>query len=234
MFRIKKSILLKTIGYRVLSTILTAVIAFAITGSLELAFAIGAWDTAGKVVFYYLYEDVFNRIFYWKVEPCVVWMTGLSGAGKTTIAREMKEILGRSGNKVVLLDGDEIRNMFPSTGFDLESRRAHNKRVAYMASLLKEQGSVVIVSLISPMEDSRREAKSLCGGRFFETYISTALEVCEGRDVKGLYKKVRSGELKNFTGVDSPFEAPEFPDIGVGTIGRTPRECADQVIREIR
>ena len=232
--KINKALLIKALGYKVLSVILTALIALVITNDFRAAIAVGLWDSLAKLGLYYGYEELINRIFYRKVKPSVIWMTGLSGAGKTTIAKEMEKQLTKAGNKVVLLDGDEIRNMFPSTGFDVESRKAHNKRVAYMASLLKEQGSTVIVSLISPMKESRTEARELCGERFFEVYVNTSLELCEERDVKGLYKKVRSGEIKNFTGVDSPYDVPEFPDLDISTKDMSIRESANVIIKAIR
>lgn len=229
-----KQIFLKTIGYRIFSTIATSVISYLLTGDILVSVTIGLWDSIFKFGVYYAFEYFVNRIINPKIDPAVVWMTGLSGAGKTTIAHEMKHILDKWGNKVVVLDGDEIRNMFSSTGFDEESRKAHNKRVAYMAKLLKDQGSIVIVSLISPYAESRSDARKMIGARFFETYVSTDIATCEGRDVKGLYRKVRAGEIKNFTGVDSPFEAPEFPDIEIGTSDMTVRECAIKIINQLR
>lgn len=232
--KINKTLLLKALGYKTLSVILTALIALTITKDFHVAIAVGLWDSLAKLCLYYGYEELINRFFYHKVKPSVIWMTGLSGAGKTTIAKEIEKQLTTTGNKVVLLDGDEIRNMFPSTGFDVESRMAHNKRVAYMASLLKEQGSTVIVSIISPMKESRIEARELCGDRFFEVYVNTSLELCEERDVKGLYKKVRSGEIKNFTGIDSPYDIPEFPDMNISTKDATIKESANRIIKTIR
>jgi len=200
-----------------------------------MAFMIGLGDFLFKIIFYYAYEVIVEKFVYTKVKPSVIWMTGLSGAGKTTICKELEKQLTKWGNKVVLLDGDEIRTMFPSTGFDEESRKAHNKRVAYMAKLLKEQGSIVLVSLISPYEASRKEARELCDNdRFFEVYVSTSLALCSQRDVKGLYAKVKRGEIKNFTGIDSPYEAPENADINIDTANRTVQDCTSEIIKRIK
>ena len=227
--------LLKSIGYRLMSMVFSGLIALFITQDIKMAFMIGLGDFLFKIVFYYTYEVVVEKFFYPKIEPAVIWMTGLSGAGKTTICKELEKQLTKWGNKVVLLDGDEIRTMFPSTGFDEESRKAHNKRVAYMSKLLKEQGSIVLVSLISPYESSRKEARELCeNNRFFEVYISTSLEVCSDRDVKGLYAKAKSGQIKNFTGIDAPYEAPQSADISIDTLNRSVEDCAATIIRKIK
>ena len=227
--------LLKSVGYRLLSMIFSGLIALFITQNVKIAFMIGLGDFFFKIVFYYVYEIAIEKFFYPKIQPAVIWMTGLSGAGKTTICKELEKKLTKWGNKVVLLDGDEIRTMFPSTGFDEESRKAHNKRVAYMSKLLKEQGSIVLVSLISPYESSRKEARDLCSNdRFFEVYISTSLELCAARDVKGLYAKVKNGEIKNFTGIDAPYETPQSADINIDTHNLSVEECADQIIKKIK
>lgn len=227
--------LLKSIGYRLLSMIFSGLIALFITQDVKMAFMIGLGDFVFKIIFYYAYEVVVEKFFYPKIQPTIIWMTGLSGAGKTTICKELEKQLTKWGNKVVLLDGDEIRTMFPSTGFDEESRKAHNKRVAYMSKLLKEQGTIVLVSLISPYESSRKEARDLCGNdRFFEVYVSTSLEVCSDRDVKGLYAKAKSGQIKNFTGIDAPYEAPTNADISIDTLNRSVEDCAAQIIKKIK
>ena len=160
----------------------------------------------------------------------VIWLTGLSGAGKTTIAEILFEEFKKQKKPVELLDGDIIRKLFPNTGFSKEARIEHIKRVAFTASRLEQHGINVIVSLISPFEESREFAKSLCKN-FHEIYIATPLEECQRRDPKGLYKKYNEGLIKNLSGVDEIYEAPKNPKATINTIGRSPLSCAEEILR---
>jgi len=153
----------------------------------------------------------------------VVWFTGLSGSGKTTLAVMLNDHFKKNGERVELLDGDTLRTIFTNTGFSREERNSHIKRTAYIASLLERNGVIAITSLISPYVESREHARSLCR-RFIEVYVSTPLAECEKRDVKGLYGKARSGELKNFTGIDDPYEPPLNPEITLNTAGNSLEE----------
>jgi adenylylsulfate kinase len=148
--------------------------------------------------------------------PPVVWLTGLSGAGKTTIARGVCEELERRGVDFELLDGDLIRSVFPATGFTREERDTHIRRVGFLASRLVRHGVAVVVALVSPYRDSRDFARSLCEN-FVEIHVSTPLEVCEARDVKGLYAQARRGQIRQFTGVDDPYETPPDPALELDT-----------------
>jgi adenylyl-sulfate kinase len=162
-----------------------------------------------------------------------IWLTGLPCAGKTTIARALVPLLRTRGWGVELLDGDEIRRRLSADlGFGRAAREAHAGRVAFVAKVLARNGVIPVVALISPYRTSRALARAEIG-RFVEVYVSTPLEVCEQRDVKGLYKKAREGALKEFTGVDDPYEPPETPDITVDTLRTTPRESAEFIIAEL-
>jgi adenylylsulfate kinase len=145
----------------------------------------------------------------------VVWLTGLSGSGKTTLAEAVAERLDKIGLSVEVLDGDVLRALMP-TGFSREEREAHARRVAFLASRLAHHGITTIVALVSPYRASRAYARSLCE-RFVEVYVSTPLDVCERRDPKGLYLRARAGLLKQFTGIDDPYEEPEAPDLELDT-----------------
>lgn len=162
----------------------------------------------------------------------VVWFTGLSGSGKTTIARQVCLELERAGLPVEYLDGDAIRSVFPNTGFSRADRDSHIRRVAFLASRLQYHGVAVVVALLSPYVESRTFARHLCGN-FVEVYVSTPLEVCEARDVKGLYAKARRGEIQNFTGLDDPYEPPEQPELELDTSTMTPEEATRRVMRQI-
>jgi bifunctional enzyme CysN/CysC len=161
----------------------------------------------------------------------VVWLTGLSGAGKSTIANLVEKRLHADGRHTYLLDGDNVRHgLNRDLGFTEEDRVENIRRVAEVSKLMVDAGLIVLVSFISPFRAERRLARDLMGpGEFVEVHVDTPLAVAEARDVKGLYKKARSGELKNFTGIDSPYEAPEAAEIVVDTTTMTAEEAAERI-----
>lgn len=164
-------------------------------------------------------------------DGCCVWLTGLSGAGKTTIANQLVGALEDLETPVTLLDGDEVRtNLSKGLGFSKEDRDTHVKRVGYVASLIVKHQGVVICALISPYGDTRREIRELVGDHFVEVYVNASAKECEYRDVKGLYAKARKGEIPNFTGISDPYEPPERPELVLDTVGKTSYQCADEVI----
>jgi adenylylsulfate kinase len=161
-----------------------------------------------------------------------VWFTGLSGAGKTTIARRVAERLREMGGPVELLDGDEIRAVFPDAGFSRAARDAHIQRVGHAAALLEKHGVTAVVSLVSPYRDSRDFVRGLCR-RFIEVYVSTPIEECERRDVKGLYERARRGDVPQFTGVSDPYEPPAAAELEIDTRRLSPDEAAERVIEAV-
>ncbi len=168
--------------------------------------------------------------------PQVVWFTGLSGAGKSTIANTVEQRLHAFGRHTYLLDGDNVRHgLSKNLGFSDADRVENIRRVAEVASLMADAGLIVLVSLISPFEAERQMARELIGSdQFCEVFVDTPLATAEERDVKGLYGKARRGELTNFTGVDSPYETPRFPDIRLDTTQVGVGEAAEQVIEFLR
>ncbi len=168
--------------------------------------------------------------------PAVVWMTGLSGAGKSTIANLVEKKLHGMGRHTYLLDGDNVRHgLNRDLGFTEADRVENIRRVGEVAKLMVDAGLIVITAFISPFRAERQMARSLMADdEFIEVYVDTPLEVAEQRDVKGLYKKARRGELRNFTGIDSPYEAPEQPELRVSTTTTSPEAAADQVIARLR
>jgi 3'(2'), 5'-bisphosphate nucleotidase len=161
--------------------------------------------------------------------PAVVWFTGLSGAGKTTIARRVAERMIQMGAPVELLDGDEIRSVFPTVGFSRADRDAHIRRVGHAAALLEKHGITSIVSLVSPYRESREFVRGLCR-RFIEVYVSTPIAECERRDVKGLYERARRGDVPQFTGVSDPYEPPAAAELVIDTCVMSPDQAAGRVI----
>jgi bifunctional enzyme CysN/CysC len=169
-------------------------------------------------------------------KPCILWFTGLSGAGKSTIANLVEKRLHADGRQTYLLDGDNVRHgLNKDLGFTNEDRVENIRRVAEVAKLMVDAGLIVLVSFISPFRSERRMARALVeSGEFFEVHVDTSLAAAEARDVKGLYKKARRGELKNFTGIDSPYEPPEAPEVHLDTALLSPEEAASQVISRLR
>ena len=168
--------------------------------------------------------------------PCVIWFTGLSGAGKSTIANLLEKRLHALGRHTYLLDGDNVRQgLNKDLGFTEADRVENIRRVSEVARLMADAGLIVLVSFISPFRAERRTARGLMGeGEFYEVFVDVPLEVAETRDPKGLYKKARRGELKNFTGVDSPYEVPEAPEVQIDTTRVTPEQAAEAILGHLR
>ncbi len=165
----------------------------------------------------------------------VLWLTGLSGSGKSTIAQELERKLYNEGFLCQVLDGDNIRSGINSNlGFTIEDREENIRRIAEIGKLYLHSGLITICSFISPTKVSRDFAKSTIGADdFIEVYINAPLEVCESRDVKGLYEKARAGEIKGFTGIDSPYEAPVSPDVEIKTDECTVEEAAQKIFDNV-
>lgn len=148
-----------------------------------------------------------------KQRGVTIWFTGLSGAGKTTITQALAEKLRENGHGIEVLDGDVVRtNLTKGLGFSKEDRDENIRRIGFVSGLLTRHGVIVLVSAISPYREIREEVKHKIGD-FIEVFVNAPLSVCESRDVKGLYKRARAGEIKSFTGIDDPYEAPLNPDI---------------------
>lgn len=165
----------------------------------------------------------------------VIWFTGLSGAGKSTLAHAVEETLYRRGCRTFVLDGDNVRHgLCGDLGFSTEDRRENIRRIGEVAKLFVEAGVIVLTAFISPYRADRERVRSMFAhGDFIEIFCDAPLEICEVRDVKGLYKKARAGLIGEFTGISSPYEAPENPELVVNTGTTALDDCVRQVIREI-
>jgi len=224
----------KAVSWRLLGTVTTSVLVFVFTRRLALSVAVGALEFMSKIGLFWLHERVWDRIRLGRTRrrPAVLWFTGLSGSGKSTISAQVVAELQRRGYEVEHLDGDTVRDIFPQTGFSRPERDAHIRRVGYLASRLEEHGTFVVASLISPYEESRRFVRDLCDN-FIEIHVATPLEECERRDPKGLYARARRGELGSFTGVDDPYEAPSNPELTIDTRQMSVEEATAVVLKRL-
>ena len=166
----------------------------------------------------------------------IIWFTGLSGSGKSTLAHAVEESLHQTGCRTIVLDGDNVRHgLCSDLGFSPQSRQENIRRVGEVAKLFTEAGLIVLTAFISPYQADRRMVRRMVAtGDFIEIYCNTPLNICEKRDVKGLYQKARIGEIAEFTGISSPYEAPEAPELIVDTGTATLDDCVRQVLASIK
>lgn len=160
---------------------------------------------------------------------CVLWLTGLPASGKTTLAVEVCKVLKGLDLEVEHLDGDQVRGLFPHTGFDRASRNEHIRRIGFLASLLEKHGVIVVASFISPFQESRDAVRNMCRD-FYEIYLNTPLEVCRTRDPKGLYQQAMQGKIADFTGVQSLYEPPQQPQLVLDTSRLSIPQARDQIL----
>jgi adenylylsulfate kinase len=164
-------------------------------------------------------------------KPAVIWLTGLSGSGKSTIANLLEKKLYSENKKTYLLDGDNVRHgLCGDLGFDDKDRVENIRRISEVAKLFVDSGTIIITAFISPFKADRAYCRSLLeAGEFIEVFVDTPIEICEQRDPKGLYKKARSGDIKHFTGIDSAYEAPETPEVHLTYAEETPEQTAERL-----
>lgn len=167
--------------------------------------------------------------------PALLWYTGLSGSGKSTIANVVDRKLFEMGCHTYLLDGDNVRHgLNKDLGFGDDDRVENIRRITEVANLFVDAGLIVGTAFISPFKADRAQARELAGERFVEVFVDTPLDVCEQRDPKGLYKKARAGDIPHFTGISSPYEAPESPEVHLRTADMSVEQAAEQVIEHLR
>ncbi|REL30171.1 adenylyl-sulfate kinase [Thalassotalea euphylliae] len=167
-----------------------------------------------------------------KQRPCLLWYTGLSGSGKSTVANAVDALLFERGHHTYLLDGDNVRHgLNGDLGFSDEDRVENIRRISEVSKLFIDAGLIVSTAFISPFKEDRAQARALLAeGEFIEVFIDTPIEVCEQRDPKGLYKKARAGEIKDFTGIDSAYDMPQAPELHVKTAEQDIEQCALQIV----
>ena len=224
----------KAISWRVLGTIATTALVFIFTQRLALSLAVGGVEFLSKIGLFWFHERFWDRLRYGReqIEPVVVWLTGLPASGKTTLAKWVSAALRERGYRVEELDGDTMRQLFPKTGFTRAEREEHIKRVGLLAGKLEANGVFVVASFISPYEASRQFVRGLCRN-FVEVHVATPLAECERRDPKGLYARARRGEVKNFTGVDDPYEVPSQPEVRIDTSGMSVEDAGRRILAAV-
>lgn len=162
----------------------------------------------------------------------IFWFTGLSGSGKSTLSHVIEEYLHRIGCRTIVLDGDNVRHgLCGDLSFSVKDRKENVRRIGEVCKLFMDAGVIVLSAFISPFREDRNRVRSMVkSGEFFEIYCKCPIEVCEQRDVKGLYKKAKNGEIEQFTGISSPYEAPECPELILNTSDVDLNDCADKII----
>jgi adenylylsulfate kinase len=217
-----------------MGTVATALIVFVVTRRLVLSLAVGVFEFVSKIGFFWLHERVWDRLRFGReeVQSVVVWLTGLPASGKSTLSQWVADALRHKGFKVEQLDGEMVRRLFPQTGFTRPERDEHVRRLGFLASKLEQQGVCVVAATVSPYADSREFVRSVCRN-FVEVHVATSLAECERRDPKGLYAQARHGEIRNFTGVDDPYEAPLEPEVRVDPGTATIEQAGAQILAAV-
>ena len=234
-YETKKRSILKAISWRTWATITTAVLVFIFTGKFALAITIGLLEVFAKMALYFLHERFWQKIRYGKKEvpAFVLWFTGLPASGKKNLANRVYDQLQEMHLKVERIDSLDVRPLFPETGFSMSEVNRHVKRSGHLCSMLEKNGVVVVASFVSPYAKSRQFARSVTRN-FVEVYMKTTVEACEQRDTKGHYAKARSGEYKDFPGVDAPYDVPESPEITIEVEQVSMDEATEQIINYLK
>lgn len=223
---------IKSVMYRVYSSVITFIIALIATGNLVISASIGLADTIIKIFTYYIFDRLWAYKMYPAIDSCVILLTGLSGSGKTTIATRLSETLTKLNTQNIILDGDDIRQALNVTGFDADTRKIHNENVGRLASIFESSGKVVIISMISPYSDTRKYMRECCNN-FHEVYLSTPISECIQRNPKGLYNTENMENNNNLTGVSAPYEVPTQPDLTINTMLTSINESVSLILKRI-
>ena len=232
---IKTRSIIKTLSWRFIATATTVILVLIMTGRMDIAFTVGGFEVFLKMLFYFLHERGWGKIRWGKheIQPLVIWITGLSGAGKTSVAKKVAEELKKLGLKHEHLDGETMRDLLPDTGFSKHEVDEHIKRVGLLASRLENVGVFVVASFISPYQESRDFVRKICQN-YIEVYLSTPIEICESRENNNLYRRARAGDIKNFPGVDVLYETPHKPDLNIDTTHQDVNESVNQIMKYVK
>jgi adenylylsulfate kinase len=234
-YETKKRSILKAISWRTWATITTAVLVFIFTGKFALAITIGLLEVFAKMALYFIHERFWQKIRYGKKEvpAFVLWFTGLPASGKKELANRVYGKLKDLHLKVERIDSLDVRPLFPETGFSMAEVNRHVKRSGHLCAMLEKNGVIVVASFVSPYAESRQFARSVAKN-FVEVYMKTTVEACEQRDSKGHYARARSGEYKDFPGVDAAYDVPDNPQITIEIDRITINDAVDQIMNYLR
>jgi len=216
----------KAITWRLVAIVVLSIVSYATTGNLKTASLITLFYHSIQVFIFFVHERLWNYIKCGKTKGMFIQMTGLSGAGKTTLAKAVEKKLKNKGYPVEIIDGDEYRQgLCNDLGFSKEDRNMNIRRLGFVGKVLSRNNVITIMSAINPYEAIRNELQTTCDAK--TVFVSCPVEVCIERDVKGLYKKAISGEIKNFTGISDPYEEPPFADLVIETNNLSLDSAAD-------
>ena len=231
----KRRSILKAISWRTWATVTTAVLVFIFTGKFALAITIGLLEVFAKMALYFLHERFWQKIRYGRKEvpAFVLWFTGLPASGKKELANRVYSQLKDLHLKVERIDSLDVRPLFPETGFSVDEVNRHVKRSGHLCSMLEKNGVIVVASFVSPYAKSRQFARGVAKN-FVEVYMKTTVDECEKRDTKGHYAKARSGEYKDFPGVDAPYDVPESPEIIIDVDHTSTEDAVVQIMSYLR
>ena len=234
-YETKKRSILKAISWRTWATITTAVLVFIFTGKFALAITIGLLEVFAKMALYFVHERFWQKIRYGKKEvpAFVLWFTGLPASGKKELANRVFGKLKDLHLKVERIDSLDVRPLFPDTGFSMTEVNRHVKRSGHLCSMLEKNGVIVVASFGAPYAESRQFARNVAKN-FVEVYMKTTVAACEQRDSKGHYARARSGEYKDFPGVDAPYDVPEKPEIVIEVDRVSMDEATKQILNYLK
>lgn len=233
-YETKSRSIIKTISWRILATLTTIILVYIFIGDVSVALSVGGIEVFLKMLVYFLHERMWSRIKFGKkqINPSVIWLTGLAKSGKKAIGTELEELLKLKGFKTEYIDGHSVRGMLQDYVFEKADVNNHIARVGVFASRMEKHGIFVIASFLSPYEESRNKVRSLCKN-FQEVYVNTPVEICEKRDDTGIYIKAKKGEIKNFPGIDIPYEEPKRPEVTVNISEMTSKEAAKRIFEHV-
>ncbi len=234
-YETKSRSILKAVSWRTWATMTTAIIVFIFTGEFTLAITVGLLEVFAKMALYFFHERLWQKIGFGKKEvpSFVLWFTGLPASGKKALANAVSEKLRNEKLKVERLDSQDVRPLFPETGFTPEEVNRHVKRSGHLSAMLEKNGVIVVSSFVSPYEESRNFARGLAKN-FIEVYMDTTVQACEKRDSKGHYAKARNGEYQYFPGVDIEYEKPSNPEITIPVDKLSIEESADIIVKHLK
>jgi len=231
----KKRSICKAVSWRTLATLTTAVIVFVFTGRVALALTVGLLEVFAKMGLYFFHERVWQKVHWGKKEvpAFVLWFTGLPASGKKVVADEVCRRLRREGLRIDRLDSQDVRPLFPETGFSPEEVDRHVRRSGHLCAMLEKNGVSVVASFVSPYRQSREFVREVAN-HFVEVHMRSTPEACELRDTKGHYQKAHAGKLKHFPGVDIDYQEPVAPELTLDVDQLSTDEAAGQIIAYLR